>query len=134
MKSESDNWNLVVDTIEYEDFKDRLNILRATNINLKDENIGLNKENDNLKEEIRIMKNKFRESKIFLNKNILFPMIPNNYLDKKPFYLNYKYRFNSTYIPNYYTYNSSIVNDFNYYNNFTALKEQYIPISKYLKI
>jgi hypothetical protein len=51
-------------------------------------------------------------------------MTTSNYLDKNPFYLNYKYRFNSTYLPNY-----SIIHEF---NDFTALKDQCIPVMKYL--
>ena len=129
MTEEIHDWNIVIENSEYDNIKKEMNKLEKINNNLEEENTKLKIENKNLKEEIRLMEKKFVESKIFLNKNMLYPTITSNYLDKKPFYLNYKYRFNSTYQPNYYQPNYSTIGEF---NDFTALKEQYMPITKYL--
>ena len=129
MTEEIHDWNIVIENSEYDNIKKEMNKLEKINNNLEEENTKLKIENKNLKEEIRLMEKKFVESKIFLNKNMLYPTITSNYLDKKPFYLNYKYRFNNTYQPNYYQPNYSTIDKF---NDFTALKEQYIPITKYL--
>jgi len=129
MTEEIHDWNIVIENSEYDNIKNEMNKLSEKNHILEEENTKLKIENKNLKEEIRLMEKKFVESKIFLNKNMLYPTITSNYLDKKPFYLNYKYRFNSTYQPNYYQPNYSTIGEF---NDFTALKEQYMPITKYL--
>ena len=136
MNKETNDWNVIIENTELDNLKKKIDKLEYKNIILeeekkivKSENKELKEENNKLKEEIILLKKKFEESKIFLNKNILYPLNPTQYLDKKPFYLNYKYRFNSTYQPNYYQPSYSIIGEF---NDFTALKEQYIPISKYL--
>ena len=136
MTEETNDWNIVIENSEFDNLKKKINKLEYKNIILKEENKilkidnkDLKEENTNLKGEIRLMKRKFEESKIFLNKNMLYPTTTSNYLDKKPFYLNYKYRFNSTYLPNYYQPNYSTIGEF---NDFIALKEQYIPVMKYL--
>jgi regulator of replication initiation timing len=129
MTEEIHDWNIVIENSEFDNIKNKMNKLEQKNNNLEEENTKLKIENKDLKEEIRLMKKKFEESKIFLNKNMLYPTTTSNYLDKKPFYLNYKYRFNSTYQPNYYQPNYSTIGEF---NDFTALKEQYIPVMKYL--
>jgi len=61
---------------------------------------------------------------------MLYPIPTSNYLDEMPHYLNYKYRFNHSTGPLYNTITLPTIT--NVYNDFSALKEQYIPFSKYL--
>jgi hypothetical protein len=110
------DWNIIIEDNKYDEMKDRLE--------------ELEEENRILKEKNKLLKKQLENSKIFLNKNLFNLTTQYDYLDKKPFYLNYKYRFDNTYVPNYYPVNNYTINMF---EDFTALKEQYIPISKYLQ-
>lgn len=115
MNSEFNNWNIIIEDDKYEELKNEI-------FSLKEKCMNLCKENKELKK-------KLEESKYFLNTNLLYQGNKLDYLEKKPFYLNYKYRFNNIYVPNYYYVNNKPIN---IQEDLIALKEQYIPISKYL--
>jgi hypothetical protein len=127
MTDETTNWNIVIENHEYEALQNKLKVL-------EEENTRLEKENKLLKNENIEISNKVIDSKMFINKDYINNSICNDYLDKKPFYLNYKYRFNNIYVPNNYTMVNNYILDTNelFKNDFMALKEQYIPVSKYL--